>query len=198
MIAKFNFVPAQVPVLFCMSNSIYNEIGCDTFDLVRDAFSYNIDRPVIAHPPCRLWSRMRGLSNAPACEKLTGIWAVKLVQDQGGVLEHPAGSKLWPHMSLPMPGSIDKFGGFTICVNQHWFGHLCQKKTLLYIVGITELELPDIPLNFDAVEYQIGHLARHKSPKKVLPNSMNSYTPINFALFLIEIQQKIWLKKQHT
>lgn len=181
----------NVPVLFCQVNSVYNSLGCDVWDLKRNAFNYNLHLPVIAHPPCRLWSRMRGLSNAPACEKFTGIWSAFLVQDQGGVLEQPESSTLWPYLGLPLPGSKGKLKGFSICVNQHWFGHPCRKKTLLYINGISEHDLPDIPLSFDAIEYQLGYLSRHKSPKKIIKKSEHSSTPILFAEWLIETQKRI-------
>ncbi len=60
----------------------------------------------------------------------------------GGVLEHPANSKLFRHCRLPWPGELpDEFGGRTYAVRQVSWGHLCEKPTWLYVVGVDPLSV---------------------------------------------------------
>jgi hypothetical protein len=181
----------MLPVLFAESNSVYKSLGCDVYDLTRNAYSFSDNRPVIAHPPCRLWSRLRAFSTAPACEKLTAVFAVHVVRQNGGVLEHPVGSSLWSHMSLPLPGKYDKFGGFTVCINQSWFGHPCKKPTFLYWCGIDIMSLDAYPLNFNAVEYCISSSKNGPDSLKEVHRSWRNRTPIALASYLINNVKKI-------
>lgn len=73
------------------------------------------------------------------------------------MLEHPAGSTLWPVAGLPEPGERDAWGGFTIIVPQFWWGHLADKATRLYICGCEPGDLPPVPFD-DAV---LGALAEY-------------------------------------
>lgn len=62
------------------------------------------------------------------------------------MLEHPAGSRLWPRVGLPAPGAPkDKYGGWTLGIYQGWWGHPADKPTLLYIVGLEPRELAPLP-----------------------------------------------------
>src|SRR6185436_5854953 len=82
------------------------------------------------------WGRMRGLCRYqdPSC----GPAAVEAVRTFGGVLEHPADSRLFAATGMPRPGEhSDKWGGFTIYVEQVSWGHVCRKPTWLYMVGIS-------------------------------------------------------------
>ncbi len=184
------------PVLFTEKNSIYESLNCDCYDIARSAYSYHGSIPVIAHPPCRLWSRLRSFSTADQCEKITAIFAVKTIQQIGGVLEHPMGSSLWKFMDLPMPGCYDKFGGFSICVNQSWFGHPCRKSTMLYIVGLAHEQLPDWSPNFIPPQGSIAVSGNNPFKRKPIKKANRSTTPIDFAKFLIEIQKTILKNKK--
>lgn len=115
----------------------------------------------------------------------------------GGVLEHPRGSKLWLEEGLPMPGEYDQHKGYTICVDQFWWGHKAKKNTLLYIVGCPQNELPPIPLRLDAIEYTVQSRIRKgcgKGRKKDLPKSQRELTPHLFAKFLVEIAEKAYFR----
>ncbi|MGC2355277.1 MAG: hypothetical protein WA491_04390 [Candidatus Acidiferrum sp.] len=69
-----------------------------------------------------------------------------LVQRNGGVLEHPAASVAWKCFHLPRPNQPpDSQGGYTIYVEQSWFGCSTRKPTWLYIVGVPKRELPSLP-----------------------------------------------------
>jgi len=135
-----------IAVLYARSDSFYKSLpGCDVWDIDRDARLWPGGCPVVAHPPCRAWGRLRSFSKPRADEKQLAIHALAMVRIFGGVLEHPAGSTLWSVAGLPRPGFFDEFGGWTLPVNQVWWGHRAEKRTWLYIVGAGMLDLPQIP-----------------------------------------------------
>lgn len=185
----------------------------DCWDESRDARKYNGPWPVVAHPPCRHWGRLRHLAkvewvcNNPECPQPRetasalegesydiGDWepciycpgksiitsdrdcaprAVEQVRKWGGVLEHPAGSKLWDECDLPPPyetpldglpehsplwrkhnawplwidGRASDGFGYTIKIDQCEWGHVARKRTWLYLVGVPReaLEAPPFP-----------------------------------------------------
>lgn len=74
--------------------------------------------------------------------KALGPFCVEQVRRCGGVLEHPAGSALFKHCGLPWPGSSpDEFGGFSVRMDQSWFGFRSRKPTWLYVVGVEPVKL---------------------------------------------------------
>ncbi len=175
--------PNSVAVLYARKNSVYKSIsGCDVFDIFRDARNYKGDLPVIAHPPCRLWGRLRTFSTAPVQEKLLAHHAVDLVRFNGGVLEHPAWSTLWPAAGLPLPGVRDPFGGFTYPILQSWFGHKAPKATWLYIVGINPSDLPSFPFELGIPPGRISNSGSMK---------LREGTPEQLALWLISVAKLI-------
>jgi len=112
--------------------------GVDCWNEKRDARKYDGPHPVVAHPPCGPWSKLRHLCNeATLATADCGPRAVEQVRRWGGVLEHPENSRLWPECEIPGPASgHDEFGGFTVAVNQVSWGHCCVKPTWLYMVGV--------------------------------------------------------------
>jgi hypothetical protein len=177
----------MISVLFAMKDSVYNKIaGLDVWDKERDASTFPGGNVIIAHPPCAQWGRMRGLAHDRPIEKSFGPLSINLVRRFGGIVEHPTASTLWKHCSVPMPGSKDKFGGFTICIDQFWFGHLAKKNTILYIVGCNERDLPVIPLRFDCIEYTIGTGKKKVTSKKCVSKRDRSATPLELANWLLE------------
>lgn len=115
-------------------------LGIEPWDEVRDARGYAGPWPIIAHPPCGPWGRLRHMCHGRG--KDLGPIAVEQVRKWGGVLEHPAWSKLWEHCDLPKPGEApDEFGGYTVLVNQVDFGHVARKATWLYLVGVPRVAL---------------------------------------------------------
>jgi hypothetical protein len=84
----------------------------------------------------------------------------------GGVLEHPKRSKLWPILGLPAPGQRDEFGGWTLAVNQSWWGHRAEKATLLYIVGCEPSNLPPYQKAMPFESHVVGTSGRHKDGKR--------------------------------
>jgi len=56
--------PFNVAALFVRADSSYKSMrGVDAWDEVRDASRYLGPWPVVAHPPCRGWGRLRHLAS---------------------------------------------------------------------------------------------------------------------------------------
>lgn len=109
--------------------------GVDCWPADRDARLYAGPHPVVAHPPCGPWGRLRHLYRGS--EHGCAPRAVEQVNAFGGVLEHPAGSLLWPRAGLPFPGVDGGNGiGLTFEVDQCAWGHVARKRTWLYVVGV--------------------------------------------------------------
>lgn len=177
----------NVSALFVRRDSVYKEMGIDCWDIDRDATNYDLNNSIVGHPPCRAWGRLSYFARPREGEKELAIWCVEKIRELGGVLEHPRASKLWDHMGLPLNSNdIDEYGGYSISVNQSWFGHWAEKKTLLYIVGCPITELPEIPISFDAIQYVIS-TNRGDTTKKEVPRHMRESTPIKFAEWLVEV-----------
>src|SRR5579872_1544871 len=126
-----------VAVLFAHRKSVYKTLpGLDVFDEDRDARTYAGSWPVVAHPPCRGWGRFRKFAKPAEHELQLAIDAVATARRLGGVIEHPAHSRLWQVLGLPIGRETDDFGGFTIHVDQCWWSHPARKGTFLYVVGL--------------------------------------------------------------
>jgi hypothetical protein len=186
-----------VAILFARSDSNYYRIpDVEVYDMVRDARNYDGPFPVIAHPPCRSWGRLRAFSKHRPDERNLARLAVSLVREFGGVLEHPSGSTLWRAQQIPGPGESDKWG-WTLSVSQKWFGHRAEKKTWLYICGVSPKNLPDYPITFEPPKGVIrldmrradGTHIRKGDPDYVarLSKEENEHTPINFAKWLVSV-----------
>jgi len=103
------------------------------WDADRDARLYPGPFPVVAHPPCGPWGRLRHMYKGG--DRALAQLAVSQVRRYGGVLEHPRGSLLWDYERLPPPGKRDAYG-FTVEVCQVDWGHIAEKRTWLYFVGV--------------------------------------------------------------
>lgn len=126
-----------VAVLYTDPRGVYHSMpGVDAWDEARDARLYDGPHPVVAHPPCGPWANLRHLSNGAGAD--CGPRAFEQVRAFGGVLEQPAGSKLFAECAAPMPFcNEDRFGGFTLQVEQVSWGHVARKKTWLYVLGVS-------------------------------------------------------------
>lgn len=95
----------MISVLFARADSNYKALpSVDVWDAERDARTWPGGNPVVAHPPCRAWGRLRHFAKPRPDEKALAIFAVDQVRKWGGVLEHPASSTLWTEAGLPAPG----------------------------------------------------------------------------------------------
>ena len=187
-----------VAVLFARSDSVYKTLPeCDVWDAERDALNYPGGLPVIAHPPCRAWGRLRHFARPREGERELALWAVEVVRREGGALEHPAASLLWPTAGLPKPGHRDAWGGWTLAAPQWWWGHRAQKPTLLYIVGVEPRDVPDMPLRLGKSECVIRldkrrpdgtHIRKGDADyRPALGPEEREATPLAFAKWLVEL-----------
>ena len=182
--------PKTVAVLFARVDSIYKEIpGCDVWDKDRDARKWPGGVPLVAHPPCRLWGRLRAFANKVPGEKELAVLSVELVRRFGGVLEHPYNSTLWEHCHLPKPGERDEFGGFTVAMPQWWFGHRAEKATLFYIVGIDPSALPPVTLKLGEPDFVIQSRKR-SGHRPHVPKREREATPRPMAEWLVATARK--------
>ena len=179
--------------LYVMPDSVYYDLLPEShcWDEARDAKLYDGPHPVVAHPPCGPWGRLRHrcTKQDPTC----GPRAVEQVRELGGVLEHPAHSKLWQHCGLPKPnefgvGFAPDYLSFTVEVNQVAWGHACRKTTWLYCVGI--------PYSVVASGLRRGGAPTHCVTKDAKRNSSKlprcsarvaSATPRAFAEWLVSL-----------
>lgn len=173
----------EITVLFTMNNSIYDQLGCNTYNKERNALTWEGGKPAIYHPPCRAWGKLKHFAKPTPGEKELALWSIANIRKWGGILEHPWGSDLFRTI-LPRPGTIDEFGGSTIVIDQRWFGHQVQKRTGIYIVGIKPKDIPKTPLNFDLITHTLGG---SKPGYKEISKKARSATPIKLAKWLIEI-----------
>lgn len=109
----------------------------ECWDEVRDARKYDGPHPIVAHPPCGPWGALKHLyrGNEHDC----GPRAFEQVRAYGGVLEHPAGSKLFAHMGAVTPAdATDSFGGRTYELCQCNWEHCARKRTWIYVVRVDQ------------------------------------------------------------
>lgn len=181
----------QIAVLFARSDSVYKVIdGCDVWDIDRDARNWPGGNPVIAHPPCRSWGRLRQFAKPRADEKALGPWAVEQVRTWGGVLEHPEESTLFAHCGMPRPGRFpDAWGGWTLVIDQFHWGHRAEKRTWLYVVGCGPDDLPAMPRR----EGKPTHCVRPTKAYPRLPSitkAEREHTPPALAKWLSDLARR--------
>lgn len=169
-----------VSVLFARADSCYFDLVDDVWDAQRDARGYNGSNSVVCHPPCRGWGRLRHWAKPRPDEKALALFAVEQVRRCGGVLEHPWGSTLWHAARLPHPGKVDAWGGWTLLVDQGWWGHPAPKPTYLYIVGCSRENVGELPVQL--------HRAEGRTLK--LSPADRERTPAAFARFLVGLAAK--------
>ena len=179
-----------VAVLFARSDSHYKTLhDVDVYDMERDARTYDGPYPVVAHPPCRAWASLRNHAKPRPDERNLGRLAVALVREFGGVLEHPNKTTLWEAQSLPDVGEKDQYGGFTLVIDQNWWGHKAQKRTKLYVVGCEPLEIPAMPLRLGQATHTVGLWSgRNRATcRPSIPKREYEQTPIELAKWLVEL-----------
>jgi len=159
----------------------------DAWGIERDAMTYAGPLSVVAHPPCGPWGQLswRCSNQDPAC----AVRAVEQLREFGGVLEHPAGSRLWAACNLPRPGEIPRRGFWSMEVDQVRWGHPCRKRSWLLFCGISPHSIGALPpmrqpthvIDSSRAQKRAGVRVRH------LPKSRRHLTPPAFARWLVDI-----------
>lgn len=186
-----------VAALFVRGDSIYKTLpAVDAWDIERDALKWPGGCTVVAHPPCRGWGRLRWAAKPRDGEKELAIRAVEMVRCWGGVVEHPAHSSLWGAAGLPAKGRagvvVDRFGGFTLEVEQVRWGHSCEKKTWLYVCGVPLGDVPEVPPAREPTKVVTSSLYRRGEPrwKPHCDKAEREKTPPAFAEWLVELARR--------
>jgi hypothetical protein len=166
----------------------------DCWDETRDARLYAGPWPVVAHPPCGPWGSLKHLYKGS--EHGLAPIAVEQVRAHGGVLEHPAHSRLWAHCSLPKPGDPhDANGGYAIAINQVDWGHACVKPTWLYLVGVPMFKiLPPFPGRKPTHGIWYGSFERsgHVGVRLLgASKEIRRRTPLLFAQWLVSLARSV-------
>lgn len=178
-----------VAALFCRADSVYRTLALvDVFDARRDALTWGGGCSVVAHPPCRAWGRLRAFAHPLIGERDLARFAVAMVRRWGGVLEHPAGSLLWRDQCLPLGRQSDAWGGFTMPVNQCWFGHRAAKSTWLYIVGTARPDVPRFVVSLDPPSHCVETRKRGGLPS--VSKAEREATPLEFARWLVDLARR--------
>ncbi len=187
---------ATVAVLFARADSVYKTMPeCDVWDIERDARDWPGGCPVVAHPPCRAWGSLRRFAKPRKNERHLATFALRQVRAFGGVLEHPAASRLWPRCGLPKPGAgRDKYGCWTLGITQHWWGHRATKATLLYVCGVAPADIPDMPaLRLGEGTHVIKRDSRGWQGRPRRPHvtkTEREHTPVELARWLVDLAMK--------
>ena len=189
-----------VAALFVETGGCYFGLpDVDPWDKVRNARLYAGFDPIVAHPPCQLWtrfahvnfSRWGGEHNRPGNDGGCFKSALDNLRRCGGVLEHPAFSDAWKAYALPRPTTVGwqlSEGGLWVCeVWQSAYGHAARKRTWLLYQG----KRAPIDLLWDRQEgsHQIGgHDQRGKDRNKpTISGKAASATPLPFRNALIAL-----------
>lgn len=180
-----------VAVLFARADSVYKTLpDCDVYDMERDARTFQGGMPVVAHPPCRAWGRLRAFANPRPDEMNLGRLAVALVREFGGVLEHPSGSTLWNAQMMPAPGAgRDQWGGWTLAAPQKWWGHKAEKATWFYVVGVEPNDMPPLPMVLGEAAYVVQSRKRHDY-RPHITKAEREHTPPDLARWLVEVARR--------
>lgn len=170
----------DVVALYIDENGIYPSLT-DSYGVTKDARVYNGPWPIVAHPPCGQWGRLRAFCKANAAEKECAVRAVQQLREWGGVLEHPEGSSLWQTVGLPKPkhGQIVIVGKeMVLSVDQCDWGHPARKRTWLYVYGFKgNLTFPP--------KRQPTHSIRGNLPE--MKKGDRHLTPPDFAIWLLSV-----------
>lgn len=94
-------------------------------------------------------------------------------------------------MARPGEGK-DKWGGWTIDVNQSWWGHKAIKRSWFYIVGCDPKNIPTLPIVLGDTAYVVktSKKLRDGNTKKYISKRERDATPIDLARWLVELALK--------
>lgn len=192
---KMTTKPRQVAALYVdVDKGPYANLpDVEAWGIEQDATTYDGPDPIVAHPACAPWGKFSwrscGADSKVDGSRSCGLIAVDQVRRFGGVVEHPVGSKLWEAMGMPRPGEgKDSFGGWTLDVKQVDWGHPCEKRTWLYIVGVEPEDIPRIPPS-----RQPTHVIESGGGATLprLPKSQRHITPPKFAKWLVDLARRV-------
>ena len=188
--------PPQIAALYVQKDGVYFGLpGVDPWDESRDARRYFGPHPVVAHPPCQRWSVLAHVNEVRWGARVGedgGCFehALAAVLALGGVLEHPASSRAWPHFGLLKPASGRWSVGYLAGV-RYWvtqvaqcaYGHRARKRTWLLYQGAAAP--PALDWSEPSVQYKVGGRRNGGHGLPSLSKKEANATPIAFRDLLI-------------
>lgn len=195
----------KIGLLFVQENGVYQDIDNSSFwGKDRDARRYNQPWAVVAHPPCARWGRFwyGSPSGGKRYEKGDDdgcfAHALRVVQCNGGVIEHPADSYAWERFNLPKPvkgegwSEPDALGGRSIYVEQGQYGHVSRKPTWLYAMGVDW----GIPIDTTIGEQRLRHRDGYERDRRrgivhYQSKRQRAATPVPFRDLLIKLARSV-------
>jgi hypothetical protein len=176
-----------VAVLCVARKSIYRSLpGVECYDVNRDVRTFQGGMPVVGHPPCRSWSAFCSHQAKPGPgEKELGPLVVEWLRKCGGILEHPAHSRLFAACALPRPGWTSRGDCWSASVSQAWWGDTRTKNTWLCFFGISPNDV-EWPLR---LHEPVGDRRRWKA----MCSQQRSATPPQMAQWLVETARRVAL-----
>lgn len=104
-------------------------------------------------------------------------------------------------MNLPMGCRVDPYGGYSLKVNQCWWGHPAEKDTLLYVVGVPRELIPPVVIDITAPGHIVGSSGRSGNGGRLkvdgspwrsdLSKRLREATPEAFARWLVAIARRV-------
>lgn len=101
---------------------------------------------------------------------------------------------------------MDEHGGWTLVIDQDWFGHRAEKRTRLYICGCRPSELPPYPLRLEDPPRVISPSNIRKRDEQwrrsrgfpayrsEVTKAEREHTPADLAKWLVELARKTKLE----
>ena len=187
-----------VHALFVDPDGPYPRLGVDCWTVQRNGLTFDGIGPVVTHPPCGRWCALAKMNERRWGTKVGddgGLFnfALQIVRQNGGVLEHPARSLAWAKYALPVPTHVgwNTASGLWSCeVWQSAYGHACHKRTwLLYSGNRPPFEL-DWRRDRSLATHQIGggiHTGHRTKPR--FPQRHSHLSPFAFAATLVRLAQ---------
>lgn len=194
----------MIAALFIANPDCYIGLpNIDPWDRARDARRYDGDYPIIAHPPCHLWTRFTHVNfarwgeehNRPGNDSGCFASALASLRRCGGVFEHPTFSDAWRVFELPRSTSAgwqQSLDGYWVCeVWQSAYGHKACKRTWLLYRGVAPP--PELIWDRPEASYQIGfHDQRGKDRNKLMiSGKAASAIPLEFRDALIALAKTV-------
>ena len=180
----------NVAVLYVDPRGPYPSLVTEWYDQRRDARTYAGPWPVVAHPPCGPWGSL--FAKCTKQDKTAAPHAVQIVRRFGGVLEHPAFSKLFRACTMPFPWELpDAWRGRTYDLNQVSWGHPCRKATWLYVVGIDPQRVVAGLRTGGKPTHVVTSSRKNGRVTTLLPEITRKWeraiTPLDFAVWLVDL-----------
>jgi hypothetical protein len=171
----------DVAALYVDPRGPYPGLVVDWYDETRDARTYAGPWPVVAHPPCRNWSSLRHLAKVD--DSALGLLAIEQVREYGGIVEQPAGSRLFAAAGIGRDQLTE--------VDQCAYGHVARKRTWIWAhrCQVTGIRTGGTPTHWCSggrtKRYGMGGIV--PAGIKVCSAQQRRRTPVAFAVWLLEM-----------